>query len=695
MRKILLFILIPFSVFAQLQPVKVSSPYLFLKYVTIADSLKIKNYWMPISDGSNGQYIKTDGAGHLTFGTISTGGKADTATRLLEGYGINISGNGSLAANRTITVDTTQVATPYDLATYTGSTTITTLGTISTGTVPLANTSGTLGETRGGTNQTTYTTGDILYSSASNTLSKLAIGTSGKVLQSNGTIPTWATLSVVPVDTSRRVVAYRYNKKDTTFYGKGGGDAAIAYAIAHPSVVYFITSFADTLNATTNWCYPITGVTGTKAIGWEFRGTFINNTVTGYLFDYRNVTDFSVLGNAIISGSGGGFGTVSRGNQTYIIDAHFDKILTTGAYPAFNTYGDNGGASVSSSMKFSGSYASSSSAVTVYNELPARVDYNIAVIDNTGNNTVYITGSNAQFTNIVFNGAMITNQTSNYAVWVENYTGASDSRDPSVFFNTKIKCTNTFLGSGSIEGNVSIDAIYGAASLGTTETNYRSYVTLGDCDKSAITMNGNLNLLIKGNCTETSVTQTAKNTFDFNGSGWANVTVNHADAVFNNHSTMSYYSNAVGGNMTVTAGQANNYGKIISDNAAGTASHAITVNGGRFNNYGMIDWYQTGGVAAYSIFTLSASGIIYNSGRIENHNTGATSYVINQTGNGTFIHDGGQLIGNGTYSINNPSSTLTIKNYNNYFTNIARGGAGTYTETITGGGTEIIDTDVY
>lgn len=536
------------------------------------------------------------------------------------------------------------------------------------------------------------TTGQVQFNSAYTF--PTSDGSASQVLSTNGSgTLSFTTISSVPVDTSRRVVAYRYNKKDTTFYGKGAGDAAIAYAIATPSVVYFITSFADTLNATTNWCYPITGVTGTKAIGWEFRGTFINNTVSGYLFDYRNVTDFSVLGNAIISGSGGGFGTASRGNQTYIIDVHFDKILTTGAYPAFNTYGDNGGASTSSSMKFSGTYASSSSAITVYNELPARVEYNIAVIDNTGNNTVYITGSNAQFTNIVFNGAMITNQTSNYAVWVENYTGASDSRDPSVFFNTKIKCTNTFLGSGTVSANVSIDAIYGAASLTATATNYRSYVILGDCDKSSITMSGNLDLMINGNCTETSVTQTEKNTFDFNGSGWPNVTLNHADAIFNNHSTMSYYSNAVGGNMTLTAGTATNFGKIISDDAAGTAAHSITINGARFNNPGEIDWFQTGGASAYSIFTFS-SGILYNSGRIQNHNTGATSYVINQTGNATFIHDGGQLIGNGTYSINNPSYTLTIKNYNNYYTNVARGGGGTFTETITGGGTEIIDTDV-
>ena len=43
----------------------------------------------------------------------------------------------------------------------------------------------------GGTAQTSYTTGDILYASASNTLSKLAIGTTGYTLTVASGVPTW------------------------------------------------------------------------------------------------------------------------------------------------------------------------------------------------------------------------------------------------------------------------------------------------------------------------------------------------------------------------------------------------------------------------------------------------------------------------------------------------------------------------
>jgi hypothetical protein len=47
--------------------------------------------------------------------------------------------------------------------------------------------------TNGGTSQTTYTTGDVLYASATNTLSKRAIGTTGQVLTVSGGVPTWST----------------------------------------------------------------------------------------------------------------------------------------------------------------------------------------------------------------------------------------------------------------------------------------------------------------------------------------------------------------------------------------------------------------------------------------------------------------------------------------------------------------------
>ena len=53
-------------------------------------------------------------------------------------------------------------------------------------------TSGTLAVARGGTNLASYTAGDLLYASATTTLSKLALGTQGYVLRAGATAPEWA-----------------------------------------------------------------------------------------------------------------------------------------------------------------------------------------------------------------------------------------------------------------------------------------------------------------------------------------------------------------------------------------------------------------------------------------------------------------------------------------------------------------------
>lgn len=75
-----------------------------------------------------------------------------------------------------------------------------TLITLVDGTVPVAadfnaNFSALNAEVRpagtGGTGQSTYTTGDVLYASATNTLSRLAAGSTGTALVMSGGVPTW------------------------------------------------------------------------------------------------------------------------------------------------------------------------------------------------------------------------------------------------------------------------------------------------------------------------------------------------------------------------------------------------------------------------------------------------------------------------------------------------------------------------
>lgn len=88
------------------------------------------------------------------------------------------------------------------LSTWTGSTNITTLGTISSGTWSGSS----IATTKGGTGITTYTLGDILYSSASNTLAKLPGNTTStkKFLRQTGdgvnsATPAWDTIAASDV----------------------------------------------------------------------------------------------------------------------------------------------------------------------------------------------------------------------------------------------------------------------------------------------------------------------------------------------------------------------------------------------------------------------------------------------------------------------------------------------------------------
>ena len=129
----------------------------------------------------------TDGVSTISFG--STGLTPSTATS----GAVTVAGTLAIANGGTGTTSTTFVNLATNVTgtlpianggTGTSSTTFVNLATNVTGTLPIVN---------GGTSQSTYATGDMLYASASNTLSKRTVGTTGQVLTVSGGVPTWAT----------------------------------------------------------------------------------------------------------------------------------------------------------------------------------------------------------------------------------------------------------------------------------------------------------------------------------------------------------------------------------------------------------------------------------------------------------------------------------------------------------------------
>lgn len=142
----------------------------------------------PVSIGNGGTGQTTASAAFNALSPITTTGD------LIIGNGTNSATRLGIGTNGYILTSNGTTAT-WSAPPATGVTSFqTTLSGLTpssatTGAVTLA---GTLGETSGGTGQTAYATGDILYASASNTLSRLAVSTNGYVLTLVGGVPAWA-----------------------------------------------------------------------------------------------------------------------------------------------------------------------------------------------------------------------------------------------------------------------------------------------------------------------------------------------------------------------------------------------------------------------------------------------------------------------------------------------------------------------
>jgi hypothetical protein len=214
-----------------------------------------------------------------------------------------------------------------------------------------------IGSTYGGTGLSSYTQGDLIYASAANTLSNLAIGSNTYLLTSNGTIPSWADPSttvtslnannVNVVDTSSAGVYY------PTFVGAGSGYTPIE-----------INSF--------DLFYTVSGGTG------EFRSSkFFVSLNTGFQLATSSTGRFTIqCSNSTASNTTITINTANSSRTVTIngdptLDNWFNQNVKTTGTPTFSTLTlsnplgvTNGGTGLSSTTANNILYSSASNTIS-------------------------------------------------------------------------------------------------------------------------------------------------------------------------------------------------------------------------------------------------------------------------------------------------------------------------------------------
>lgn len=224
------------------------------------------------------------------------------------------------------------------------------LGTPSSGTLtnctslPLSTgVSGTLAATNGGTAQSTWTTGDILYASATNTLSKLSVGTTGQILKVSGGVPTWAT------DTSAGTVTSIDVSGGTTGLTTSGGPVTSSGTI----------TLAGTLAVANGGTGQTSYTDGQLLIGNSTGNTLAKSTLTAG----SGISITNGSGTITIASTAGG-GSVTSVAQSFtggLISVSGSPITTSGTL-ALTVAGTSGGIPYFSSA----STWASSAALTQY-----------------------------------------------------------------------------------------------------------------------------------------------------------------------------------------------------------------------------------------------------------------------------------------------------------------------------------------
>ena len=281
---------------------------------------------------------------------------------------------------------------------FNNSTNVTTLTTL--------NLTNALGAIYGGTAQSAYAQGDTLYASATNTISKLAIGTVNYILTSTGSVPQWVAPTSIIVQTANNLagglagsVPYQSALDTTTFLAIGATNRVMTSAGSAPQ-----------------WVTALTGLTGVSSSSITNTSLTANrvvlSTTAGLQADDADLTfDGTTL-------SAGGYSTVGLSTLVKTVkigDSSFNGVAVfAAATPAKLYMGTGTVTDVTSAISATNTTgAIASLAITPIAATNTGVTY-------TNASTLYIAGAPSAGTNIT-----ITNPYSLYVAAGAAYFGGA------------------------------------------------------------------------------------------------------------------------------------------------------------------------------------------------------------------------------------------------------------------------------
>ena len=295
------------------------------------------NAILPPQSGNNGRFLTTDGSNVSwavnPLGTVtSVGVEGGTTGLTFSNSPITTSGVMTMTGTLGVANGGTNITsyTTGDVIYASGASALAALGIGSAG--QFLGISGsapawqsTLGVANGGTNVTSYTTGDILYASGATTLTKLGIGSSGQVLSVSSGIPAWANAPILQGYTN---TASPYNTALGAFAGDSITSGTDNVFIGHnagtgvTTAVNVIAIGAGALDLATN---PTNAIAiGKDALGSSTGG--VNNIAIG-----ASALGSGASGSNNIAIGGGAGQPMTSGTQNTIVGNLAGAALTTGS----------------------------------------------------------------------------------------------------------------------------------------------------------------------------------------------------------------------------------------------------------------------------------------------------------------------------------------------------------------------------